>query len=145
MNDFDLKKYLVENKLTKSSQLTENKLILEIENGIEVTEKNGDTMVVDIYSNGEKIGKIGMDGDGSGNNYTIVGADIDEKYRGKGLYQKALLQILDKFPSIAISSVFRSPEAGRAWMALRDKMNNSYDVFTSRQDGEIVYKLKKKK
>jgi hypothetical protein len=134
MKNFDLKKYLAENKL-----------LLEIKDGIEVTKKNDDEMGVDIYSNGEKIGKIGMDGDGIGNSYTIVGADIDKKYRGKGLYQKALLQILDKFPSISIYSAFRSPEASRAWIALRDKMDNSYDVFTSRQDGEIVYKLKKKK
>ena len=139
MEDFNLKKFLVENKLTIASKM----LVEQLDSVINITNKDNDTMGVDILDNGEKVGNIGMDTYDDGKTFTIVGADIDDKSRGKGLYQKALLQVLDKYPDIIIYSAFRSPEAERAWKALQSKVGSSYNITKLRQDGEIVYKLSK--
>ena len=74
-------------------------------------------MEVDIISDGEKVGNITLESDNE-KSYTIIDAQIDETKRGKGLYAKALIEILNKMPQIQIISVFRSPEAENSWKKL---------------------------
>jgi hypothetical protein len=131
-------------KKTELQQIIKEEISRVLQEDIRVTEKNGDILSADIMVDGVKVGVVHMESYNDGKTYTISGSNIDEKFRGRGLYGKAIFQILDKYPNIAIYSAFRSPEADRAWTALMQKLGNSYDIKKIRQDGELVYKITKK-
>jgi predicted acetyltransferase len=116
------------------------KQLLEVVN----INKDGGSMqveVLDIANN--KVGTIDLEGSGDEKMWTIIGADIEKEYRGKGYYRQALLQILDKYPTITIVSAFRSEEANRAWASLKKKAGDGYRVKIKVIDGEIIYYLTK--
>jgi len=77
---------------------------------------------ISLVYDGQEVGHMTLEKDVRANEYTIIDANIIPKFRGKGLYQKLLLKLLEEMPSIKINSVFRSPEAERAWVALLKKM-----------------------
>jgi hypothetical protein len=77
---------------------------------------------ISLVYDGEEVGHMTLEKDVRGNEYTIIDANIVPKFRGKGLYQKAIMKLLDEIPSIEINSVFRSQEAERAWVSLLSKL-----------------------
>ena len=86
----------------------------------------GGDLVVSIIENGVEVGTFELESDG--NHYTIVDANIEPEYRGKGLYQKAIIELLKKKPGIVLHSVFRSKEAERAWQSLLQKLPSDIKV-----------------
>lgn len=84
---------------------------------IKIEEDTPDFITVAIIENGKKIGIFELESN-DGRNYTITDANIDTSERGKGYYKKAIIDLLNKKPNIIIHSVFRSPEAERAWKSL---------------------------
>jgi hypothetical protein len=80
-------------------------------------EKTEDYIEVDIIEDNKTIGNITLESY-DGKNYTIIDANIEEAYRGKGLYKKAILNTLNKNPHIKITSAFRSKDAEFAWNSL---------------------------
>lgn len=80
-----------------------------------------------IYDD-EEIGHMTLEKDIRGNEFTIIDANISPKFRGRGLYQRAIMKLLKEIPSIKINSVFRSPEAERAWVALLNKLPKNVKV-----------------
>ncbi len=77
---------------------------------------------ISLVYDGQEVGHMTLEKDVRGNEYTIIDANIIPKFRGRGLYQKAILNLLDEIPSIKINSVFRSEEAERAWVSLISKL-----------------------
>jgi len=77
---------------------------------------------VSLVHDNEEVGHMTLEKDIKGNEYTIIDANIIPKFRGMGLYQKAILNLLDEIPSMKINSVFRSEEAERAWVSLISKL-----------------------
>jgi len=77
---------------------------------------------VSLINDNEDIGHMTLEKDVRDNEYTIIDANILPKYRGKGLYQKSIIKLLDEIPSIKINSVFRSSDAERAWVSLLKKL-----------------------
>jgi ribosomal protein S18 acetylase RimI-like enzyme len=77
---------------------------------------------ISLVYNDEEVGHMTLEKDIRGNEYTIIDANIIPKFRGRGLYQKVLLKLLEEIPSIKINSVFRSVDAERAWVALLEKL-----------------------
>ena len=117
---------------------------MNIQDDIKVLEKNKDYINVAILDNqGDKVGSFELEGSGDGKIYTIIGADIDPKFRGKGLYKDSILQLIKQTPNLTIVSAFRSAEAERAWISLIKKLPSNYTVKKERQDGEVVYYLSK--
>ena len=106
--------------------------------------KDNETMSVDILDDkNKKIGDFALE-TGDQKYWTIIGAQIDPAHRGKGYYHTAILQLLDKFPTITIVSAFRSAEANKAWASLKKRLGDKYNIKTKVEDGEIVYYLSKK-
>lgn len=83
---------------------------------------------VSMIYDGEEIGHMTLEKDVRGNEFTIIDASIIPKFRGRGLYQRAIMKLLKEIPSIIINSVFRSPEAERAWVALLGKLPEKVKV-----------------
>lgn len=111
--------------------------------GIKVS-KDIDTMTVDILDDkNKKIGDFALE-TGDQKYWTIIGAQIDPISRGKGYYYKSILELLDKYPTITIVSVFRSTEADKAWASLKKRLGDKYNIKTKVEDGEIVYYLSKR-
>ena len=86
-----------------------------------------DGMTVSIVEKGEQVGTFELETDDNVH-YTIVDANIDQAHRGKGFYQKAIIDLLSKKPNMVIHSVFRSPEAERAWQRLLQKLPTDIKV-----------------
>lgn len=84
-------------------------------------EESEDGIVVSIIENGKKVGTFELETDDNVH-YTIIDANIDPTYRGKGFYQKAIIGLLNKKPGMVMHSVFRSAEAERAWQSLLKKL-----------------------
>jgi len=106
--------------------------------------KDNETMSVDILDDkNKKIGDFALE-TGDQKYWTIIGAQIDPTSRGKGYYYKSILELLDKYPTIVIVSAFRSAEANKAWVSLKKRLGDKYNIKTKVQDGEIVYYLSKK-
>ena len=82
----------------------------------------------------------------NGVDYTIVDASINEDWRMKGYYRKAILEILDKNPSITILSLFRSTGADWAWKKLIQTLPSDYgyEVIDFKEENTKQYKLFKK-
>lgn len=99
-----------------------------------------------IMMGDEKIGEIVFEDNGD-NNYTIVDANIHPDYRGKGLYRKAIISVFDEKPNAIINSVFRSPEADRAWQSLISKLPNNIEHKTKyyREEKTRLHQLMLKK
>ena len=111
---------------------------------IKVTDKDNDTMGVDILDPlKKKVGHFDLETYDNGEVWTIIGAEIDPAHRGKGYYHTAILQLLDKYPTITIVSAFRSAEANKAWASLKKQVGDKYKIKTKVEDGEIVYYLSK--
>lgn len=110
--------------------------IFDVKHGFNVVIMMGD----------EKIGEIVFEDDGN-NNYTIVDANIHPDYRGKGLYRKAIISVFDVKPNAIINSVFRSPEADRAWQSLISKLPNNIEHKTKyyREEKTRLHQLMLKK
>ena len=70
-----------------------------------------------IMSDGEAVGDMTLETPDE-KHYMVVMATIKEEFKGRGLYKKAMLELLDKMPNIIIQSAFRSDEAERAWRSL---------------------------
>lgn len=101
-------------------------------------------MGVDIYNSEDtKVGNFALESYDGGKVWTIVGADIEEQYRGKGYYRQALISLVNKYPQIKVVSAFRSPEADRAWQSLIKKAGADYKVTSRKVDGEIEHYLSK--
>lgn len=83
---------------------------------------------VSMIYDGEEIGHMMLEKDVRDNEFTIIDANIIPKFRGRGLYQRAIVKLLKEIPSIKINSVFRSPEAERAWVALLSKLPEKVKV-----------------
>lgn len=94
-------------------------------------QESPDGFVVSVMEGGKKIGEIVLETYDQ-KHYTIIDAKIDDIERGKGYYQKAIIDLLNKKPNIIIHSVFRSPEAERAWQSLLKKL-----------PADIKYKMEK--
>ena len=99
-----------------------------------------------IMMGDDKIGEIVFEDDGD-NNYTIVDANINPDYRGKGLYRKAIISVFDEKPNAIINSVFRSPEADRAWQSIISKLPNNIEYKTKyyREENTRLHQLMLKK
>lgn len=83
---------------------------------------------VSMIYDGEEIGHMALEKDIEGNEYTIIDANIITEFRGRGLYQRAIMKLLKEIPAIKINSVFRSTEAERAWVALLSKLPKKVKV-----------------
>lgn len=70
-----------------------------------------------IMSDGEAVGDMTLETPDE-KHYMVVMATIKEEFKGRGLYKKAMLELLDKMPNIIIQSAFRSDDAERAWRSL---------------------------
>lgn len=101
---------------------------------------------VHIIVDDKIVGVISFEEESSGE-YTIVDANIDEDYRGKGLYRKSIIKIFDKKPNITINSVFRSDEAERAWKSLINKLPDNIEYKTKyyKEEKTRLHQLRKKK
>ena len=88
-----------------------NTVIKDYEDGFDVFIMNGD----------KKIGEISFVKESIPNLYTIVDATIDNEYKGNRIYPKTIINLFKERPNIIINSVFRSPEAEKAW---RDILSN---------------------
>jgi len=132
-------------KVSEFRKLIREEIRRVLREDIRVTKKNGDVLEIDIVVDDVKVGNVDMESWDDGKTYTISGSNIDEKFRGEGLYGIALLQVLDEYPNISIYSAFRSPEADRAWTALMQKLGNKYSIEQIKQDRQLVYVLTKNK
>jgi hypothetical protein len=111
---------------------------------IKVTDKDSDTMGVDILDpSKKKVGHFDLE-TYDGTYWTIIGANINPEHQRKGYYHTAILQLLDQYPTITIVSAFRSAEADKAWASLKNKVGNKYNLRTKKEDGELVHYLSKK-
>ena len=84
-------------------------------------QESGDGMTVSIIESDKVIGTFELE-TYDNVHYTIIDANIDPAHRGKGYYQKAIVDLLNKKPGIVMHSVFRSAEAERAWQSLLQKL-----------------------
>lgn len=125
-------KHLFKEAIESNSAVT-SKITIDDEDGISF----------DIMADGRKVGEVDTE-TSDGVAYTITDAKIDTTERGKGYYYKALFNLLDQKPNIKIHSVYRSPEANKAWNRLMDKMGDKYSVVYKKVDGELMYILSKK-
>jgi len=83
-----------------------NTVIKDYEGGFDVFIMDGD----------KKIGEISFTKEDQPNQYTIVDATIDDEYKGNRIYPKTIINLFKERPNIIINSVFRSPEAQKAWI-----------------------------
>ena len=102
---------------------------------IKIEEDTPDYISVAIIENGKKVGTFEMESY-DGRHYTIIDANIDTTERGKGYYKKAIIELLNKKPNIIIHSVFRSPEAERAWQSLLKTLPSDIKTKTVRYPEE---------
>ena len=105
---------------------------------IKLAKKGDEFKIFDLLLNGDKIGEIALEGDST---MTIIDSTIDEEYRGRGYYKQFLFQIVRRY-NIKINSVFRSPEADRAWSSFVGKLpiDIKYKVYKD-MDGNKNYEI----
>ena len=95
---------------------------------------------VDILHDGDKVGYMIMEKEND-NEYTIVDAKIEPDYRGRGLYQKSIIELLEQNPELKINSMFRSEEANFAWRALMKKLPEHIGLREKKYDEGILYQI----
>jgi hypothetical protein len=98
---------------------------------------------ISLVYDGQEVGHMTLEKDVKGNEYTIIDANIIPKFRGRGLYQKTILKLLDEIPSIKVNSVFRSEEAERAWVSLISKLPKKVKIekIPLRREKTTLYQL----
>lgn len=95
---------------------------------------------VDILHDGEKVGYMIMEKE-KDDEYTIIDAKIEPDYRGRGLYQKSIMELLQQNPELKINSMFRSEEANYAWKALMKKLPEHIGLREKKYDEGIMYQI----
>jgi len=98
---------------------------------------------VSLIQDEEEVGYMTLEKDVRGNEFTIIDANIIPSFRGKGLYQRAILKLLTEIPSIKINSVFRSEEAERAWVSLIGKLPKKVKIekIPLKREKTTIYQL----
>jgi hypothetical protein len=98
---------------------------------------------VSLVEDGDEVGYITLEKDVRGNEFTIIDANIIPTFRGRGLYQRAILKLLTEIPSIKINSVFRSEEAERAWISLISKLPKKVKIekIPMKREKTTLYQL----
>ena len=95
---------------------------------------------VDILHDGEKVGYMIMEKE-KDDEYTIVDAKIEPDYRGRGLYQKSIMELLEQNPELKINSMFRSEEANFAWKSLMKKLPYYIGLREKKYDEGVMYQI----
>ena len=111
-----------------------NTVIKDYEDGFDVLIMNGD----------KKIGEISFVKESIPNLYTIVDATIDDEYKGNRIYPKTIINLFKERPNIIINSVFRSPEAEKAWRYILSNLppNIGKSVKYYKEEDTTLYQLK---
>lgn len=107
-------------------------------------EKDDFSITVDILHDGENVGYIVLEKE-KGDEFTIVDAKIEPKYRNKGLYKKSIINLLEQNPEIKINSIFRSKDADFAWESLIKKLPEHIGIRKKKYDEGILYQIYIKK
>ena len=99
-----------------------------------------------IMNKNKKIGEISFAKEDKPNQYTIVDATIDDEYKGNRIYSKTIINLFKERPNIIINSVFRSPEAEKAWKYLLSDLpsNIEHKVKYYEDEETTLYQLKLK-
>lgn len=99
-----------------------------------------------IMSGNKKIGQISFAEDDRPNQYTIVDATINDEFKGNRIYSKTIINLFKERPNIIINSVFRSPEAEKAWKHLLSNLpsNIEHKVKHYEDEDTTLYQLKLK-
>lgn len=97
-----------------------------------------------IMGGNKKIGEISFVEDYRPNEYTIVDATINDEYKGNRIYPKTIINLFKERPNIIINSVFRSPEAEKAWKYLLNDLPANIEKKIKHYKGEdtTLYQLK---
>ena len=111
-----------------------NTVIKDYEGGFDVFIMDGD----------KKIGEISFTKEDQPNQYTIVDATIDDEYKGNRIYPKTIINLFKERPNIIINSVFRSPEAQKAWIYLLSNLpsNIGKSVKYYKEEDTTLFQLK---
>ena len=111
-----------------------NTVIKDLEGGFDVFIMNGD----------KKIGEISFTEEDKPNQYTISDATIDDEYKGNRIYPKTIINLFKEKPNIIINSVFRSPEAQKAWIYLLSNLppNIGKSVKYYKDEDTTLFQLK---
>ena len=111
-----------------------NTVIKDHEDGFDVFIMKGD----------KKIGEISFAKEDQPNQYTIVDATMDDKYKGNRIYPKTIINLFKERPNIIINSVFRSPEAEKAWRYILSNLpsNIGKSVKYYKDEDTTLYQLK---
>jgi hypothetical protein len=111
-----------------------NTVIKDYEGGFDVFIMNGD----------KKIGEISFVKENLPDLYTIVDATIDDEYKGNRIYPKTIINLFKERPNIIINSVFRSPEAEKAWRYILSNLpsNIGKSVKYYKEEDTTLYQLK---
>lgn len=111
-----------------------NTVIKDYEGGFDVFIMNGD----------KKIGEISFIEEDNPNQYTISDATIDDEYKGNRIYPKTIISLFKQKPNIIINSVFRSPEAQKAWIYLLSNLppNIGKSVKYYKDEDTTLFQLK---
>ena len=111
-----------------------NTVIKDYEDGFDVFIMNGD----------KKIGEISFVKESIPNLYTIVDATIDNEYKGNRIYPKTIINLFKERPNIIINSVFRSPEAEKAWRYILSNLpsNIGKSVKYYKEEDTTLFQLK---
>ena len=111
-----------------------NTVIKDYEGGFDVFIMNGD----------KKIGEISFIEEDKPNQYTISDATIDDEYKGNRIYPKTIISLFKQKPNIIINSVFRSPEAQKAWIYLLSNLppNIGKSVKYYKDEDTTLFQLK---
>ena len=113
-----------------------NTVIKDYEDGFDVFIMNGD----------KKIGEISFAKEDKPDQYTIVDATIDDEYKGNRIYPKTIINLFKERPNLIINSVFRSPDAEKAWIYLLSDLpsNIEHKVKYYEDEETTLYQLKLK-
>ena len=111
-----------------------NTVIEDYEGGFDVFIMDGD----------KKIGEISFAEEDKPNQYTISDARIDDEYKGNRIYPKTIISLFKEKPNIIINSVFRSPEAQKAWIYLLSNLppNIGKSVKYYKDEDTTLFQLK---
>jgi hypothetical protein len=73
-----------------------------------------------------------------------VDATIDDEYKGNRIYPKTIINLFKERPNIIINSVFRSPEAQKAWIYLLSNLpsNIGKSVKYYKEEDTTLFQLK---
>ena len=101
---------------------------------------------VSIMNRDKKIGEISFAKENKPNQYTIVDATIDDEYKGNRIYPKTIINLFKERPNLIINSVFRSPDAEKAWIYLLSDLpsNIEHKVKYYEDEETTLYQLKLK-